>query len=118
VRKTLVLIFMLLLPLQTVWSALGSYCQHETGAAANHVGHHSHVHKPLTTSDLSSEAPGQSGDTHPDCDSCHSGSVPPVAWDAAAMPRLDNALRHTTWPPNYSAVPADRVERPQWRALA
>ena len=117
-RKTLVLFFLFLLPLQAAWSAMGSYCQHETGAAASHFGHHSHVHKSPVTPDPGAESPATSNDSHPDCNSCHAGNVPPMAWQSAAVSRVDNVLLHTNWPPNFSAVPADRVERPQWRALA
>ena len=44
-RKWLAIVLLVFLPLQFSWAAVASYCQHETGAAAKHFGHHAHQHK-------------------------------------------------------------------------
>lgn len=45
-RRLLVLFLMVIFPLQSVWAAVGSLCQHEAGRAAQqHLGHHAHQHQ-------------------------------------------------------------------------
>ncbi len=61
--RRLVFIFMMFaLPFQITWAAAGVFCEHETGSAARHFGHHDHVHKPTSAdkSDLK-------GKLDPDC---------------------------------------------------
>ena len=43
--RRLVCVFLLIwFPFQISWAAVSSYCQHESGAGAQHFGHHFHVH--------------------------------------------------------------------------
>lgn len=45
-RRLLVLFLMVIFPLQSVWAAVGSLCQHEAGRTAQqHLGHHAHQHQ-------------------------------------------------------------------------
>ena len=44
-RRWLATLLLVLLPFQFSWAAVGGYCQHETGAAAKHFGHHNHQHQ-------------------------------------------------------------------------
>ena len=44
-RRLVLICMMLLLPLQWSWAAAAAYCEHETGAAAQHLGHHEHKHQ-------------------------------------------------------------------------
>jgi len=37
--------FAVILPFQFAWAGAGFYCQHETGQAAQHFGHHEHQHQ-------------------------------------------------------------------------
>lgn len=70
--KRLLLIFLLcVVPFQFAWAAAGAYCQHETGAAPMHFGHHAHHHQ------IKAEKPDTHytmGKLHPDCGSCHGTS--------------------------------------------
>jgi hypothetical protein len=43
-RKILILFLLVMLPFQLSWAGAGVYCQHETGQAAQHFGHHEHKH--------------------------------------------------------------------------
>lgn len=58
--------------MQLSWSAVASYCQHENGVAAQHMGHHEHQHQ-------ASGHPPDSDETKPagvldaDCGACHAG---------------------------------------------
>jgi len=43
-RRWLAIFLLVLLPAQLGWAAVGVYCAHESGAAADHFGHHAHRH--------------------------------------------------------------------------
>jgi hypothetical protein len=57
---------MCLVPLQFSWAAVASICQHETGSAAQHLGHHEHEHH-------AAEPDGASNGfgVDADCSACH-----------------------------------------------
>ena len=42
-RRWFAVILLALLPLQFSWAAVANHCQHQAGAAADHVGHHDHA---------------------------------------------------------------------------
>nr|ART41037.1 L611 [uncultured bacterium] len=44
-RRWLSILLLVFLPFQFSWAAVAGYCQHETGAAAQHFGHHDHQHQ-------------------------------------------------------------------------
>lgn len=89
-RRWLSIVLLLMLPLQSGWAALGSYCQHETGIQAEHPGHHPHQH---SASDADSS---DAGGAHADCHSCLSagmnallpGSLAELSTAPAALPLL------------------------------
>jgi ABC-type nickel/cobalt efflux system permease component RcnA len=66
-RRFFVILLLIMLPLQTVWGSVASYCQHERAAGTQHVGHHSHEHAASQLDDGS----GDTGSTDTDCDYCH-----------------------------------------------
>jgi hypothetical protein len=67
--KRLLLIFLLcVVPFQFAWATAGAYCQHETGAAPKHFGHHAHHHQANAEK---TETSYKVGKLHPDCGSCH-----------------------------------------------
>ena len=43
-RRAVLLFMIMLLPFQMSWAMAGIYCEHESGKAAQHFGHHDHVH--------------------------------------------------------------------------
>ena len=43
-RRWLAIFLLILLPAQLSWAAVGDYCAHESGAGAEHFGHHEHRH--------------------------------------------------------------------------
>lgn len=117
-RRWLAILLLLVLPHQFTWAALGAYCQHESGAAAQHVGHHAHQHQAVDADDAAHDTGKPATGAHADCAVCHAGfaSMPSagVTVVAAAMPRVDSAARTPHLPP----PPVERVERPQWPRLA
>jgi len=118
VRKWLAIFLLVFMPLQLGWAAVASYCQHETGAAAQHTGHHDHQHKAVDGKAASPDPAKAALGSDPDCAFCHAGCASAVLSDVAVAAPADAAQNtsdhraHLTWPPS------ERLERPQWRALA
>lgn len=120
-RRALAIFLMLTLVLHSVWGAAEPYCQHESGAAAHHLGHHVH--------DLSvdhHEADAQSGDS---ADSKvvakaltladhghHSCSIWVVMPESLATPPVFMALSELQPKPVkvFRSAFAHRIERPNW----
>jgi hypothetical protein len=69
-RRTLVILMMLLLPLQATWAVAASICDHETGTAS-HFGHHEHQHHGAEVENGADDAGTQPGAYHADCGVCH-----------------------------------------------
>lgn len=66
-KKIVLILLLLTLPLQMSWAAAGAYCRHEQGEQARHLGHHGHQHK-----DGHENKDGKdSGKAHGDCGYCH-----------------------------------------------
>lgn len=117
VRKALVLLMLVLLPIQFVWGAATGYCQHETSTADTHFGHHVHEHqaKPAAGAKDASEADRSIGGDHPDCPSCHltsvSAVIDQVLWVAGThadpLAVADEHSRTSFFPHS--------IERPNWR---
>lgn len=109
-KRLVVLLLMLVLPLQIAWAAAGSYCTHEQSSATQHFGHHAHVHQ-AQPDDTDSEAPLQQ---HPDCNSCHAVTfsvldagvkLPDMSPPRAALPKQVSPL---------PSAPPGEPERPKW----
>lgn len=122
VRRT---VFMLiaLLALQFSWSVVAAYCTHESGRAAQHLGHHPDTN---AADALLADAGGhaddsgaddQSASAHSHCASCAHGALSVDSLDGLAHRRISepapvSANRILT--SYYTAPP----ERPQWAAAA
>ncbi|MFT3758232.1 hypothetical protein [Thauera sp.] len=111
-RRWLSILFLLMLPLQFSWAAVSAYCQHETGAAADHLGHHAHSHQ----AGADETAGGEGSGFDPDCGFCHAGSCTTVlSADLSVVPAsivavLPGGELRTWLPAGLSAEP----ERPKW----
>lgn len=122
-RRLLILLFAVMLPLQFTWASAAAFCEHgreqqrqqETGSApAWHFGHHTHEHE-------TGGAHGKSGTKLPDADCaiCHfAGSqvMLPVATQPASYHFI--TVRYRVLPVHYGSVPARAPDRPQWLHLA
>lgn len=67
-RRILVTLLLAIVPFQLSWAAAGDYCQHESGSAAMHFGHHSHQHQDGAEKNQSNV---KSTKAHSDCGACH-----------------------------------------------
>ena len=74
------------MPLQLSWAAMASYCQHKTGAAAKHFGHHDHQHKAADGKEKAPD-PAKTGGNDLDCAS-HVAIFPTIRAPEMACPRL------------------------------
>ncbi|WP_409241968.1 cation efflux protein, CzcI family [Curvibacter microcysteis] len=105
-----------LLPLQLSWGVAAAYCQHETTAsAAQHFGHHSHVH------DQGDEAPSLSSAklmTDLDCGACHASSVAVLPAFEALPPAGAPTVTPASPSPQGASAPQRAPDRPQWLRLA
>ncbi|MBA4092595.1 MAG: hypothetical protein C0489_00775 [Candidatus Accumulibacter sp.] len=110
-RRWLATLLLVLLPFQFSWAAVGGYCQHETGAAAKHFGHHNHQHQ-ADAGEHETPKGNALGAVDSDCSACHAASV-------AALPALAASSCAIPWfPASPAAPPGAQPERPNWIDLA
>lgn len=121
-KRLVLILIMLIVPLQSVWAAVSAYCAHEADAATGHFGHHSHQHGALKA-DAESDQDSSAGkvidkDKDNDCGLCHLGHGSFLNTqtrlglvDANASPIL------STQRLGLSDITA-RPERPNWPSLA
>ena len=107
-RRLLLLLLLLAVPLQISWAAVSGYCEYEREGTARHFGHHEHHkdHGGMT---------GSLAKLHHDC-SHHAGAVAIIA-ESAEMSAVTSAvpvLVHSPLPP-LSLLP-ERPERPKWQS--
>jgi len=116
-RRLLVLVFALLLPLQFAWGVAAAYCQHEVSTsqgAAAHFGHHEHVHHGEPKKPAAGKLVIDS-----DCGACHGSgtAAPSVAISVTdALPVMEKASGSLTL--GHPSAPGGPPERPQWIRLA
>ena len=115
-KKFVLILLLLVLPLQMSWAAASAYCQHEQGNHAWHLGHHVHQHK------ASADSAGQqdSGKVHSDCSACHGASHGQAAFAGGASPAgvRAGALAVAPAPQFYTSHIPDGPKRPDWSTVA
>lgn len=111
--RWIVILLLALLPLQSVWAAAGSYCEHEQGPGAWHFGHHAHTHSEASHDEQESPTV-----KHPDCATCKL-HVKTLAVVASSLALLTNAgIPPAQSLPLIATAPPSRIERPKWSGLA
>jgi len=116
-RRWLSILLLVFLPLQFSWAAVGVYCQHETGAAAKHFGHHDHQHK-ADASHGDKADPKAAGGIDNDCGVCHAGCAAAIFGEiqisapSYASAAVDDYRYGQNTSPHY------QPERPNWELLA
>ena len=120
-RRWFLIFLVVLLPVQLSWAAVASYCQHESGTTAQHLGHHEHQHE-------AGAAPSNDGDPHSkskaagtvdlDCGTCHAGTCSAMVQSLnLVMVKLPSET-HSATALRLSSRPASLPERPNWADLA
>lgn len=106
------LVFML--PLQMAWAAAGAYCEHEHGQAAQHFGHHDHVHTPSPVDNTKAK-----GSPDADCSFHSQAGLQGLATEAVAPGfTTERDVQQARDIPLQNRLVIDRPDRPQWLAAA
>ncbi|MFN0316358.1 MAG: hypothetical protein ACKVQA_15135 [Burkholderiales bacterium] len=112
--KRLLVLLLILLPLQWSAAAVAGYCQHETGVAAKHTGHHNHKHD----GSANEKTPQPSAQTHNDCGMCHLSCGGAVSLGSGRDVLPFRALMSARNIPHFLSAFTSRPERPNWWPLA
>ncbi|WP_404299887.1 hypothetical protein [Alicycliphilus denitrificans] len=116
-RRLLLVLLLVFIPLQSVWAAAAAYCSHEAAPSAVHFGHHVHQHHGDDDGDKAGTSLAKTA-LDMDCHACHS-MANALHQDASATPlwvqdmQLAPPLRFTLPTPS-----PQRPERPNWPPLA
>ena len=115
-KRLLLVLTMLMLPLQFTWAAVNVYCQHETGAAAQHFGHHEHKHQAEGADSADAKALG--GGIDGDCAACHASCAAALTGIAAVPLMATTFVDHPWYPGVLASPPTVQPERPNWSVSA
>ena len=117
-RRLLLVFLLVLMSLQTVWSAAAAYCAHEQAPAAAHFGHHAHEHEGHASTDDANGASTHAGinlaAADLDCHTCHGSGT--VLFAHTVAPAALALCAHPL-PLVAAQLPAPlspRPERPNW----
>ncbi|MBK9444681.1 MAG: hypothetical protein IPO00_00515 [Betaproteobacteria bacterium] len=117
-RRWLPILILVFLPFQFTWAAVAGYCQHETGAAAQHFGHHDHQHQADADHVGAPDAKTLGGGIDSDCATCHAGCCAAI-FNVVNLPASATASFAIPWRPGrLAAPPLAHPERPNWSVLA
>ncbi len=99
--------------LQSSWAMAMSYCQHETGQAAQHFAHHGHQHQQTSPDGEDGAASSTPFQPHADCGACHL-NCPAVASPSCVPGVVRSAFVVADPPQTYLSVFPEGFERPNW----
>lgn len=115
--RRFIMLVLTIFALQLSWTAVAAYCEHESGRAAQHFGHHSSdsdTHQASTDTNDSPTGAVKKAAVHSHCSSCSHATL---ALDGlptvVAVALADRGTPPSVSPPYSSSFPA-RPERPQW----
>jgi hypothetical protein len=112
-RRWLAILLLVFLPLQFSWTVAAGYCQHESDASSQHLGHHEHKHQATGGPDSN-----PAGGVDNDCGTCHAGCVMAIFADLD-LPLASSASFVIPWPSGaLSSGASAEPERPNWSVLA
>jgi hypothetical protein len=113
-RRLLLILMLLILPLQAGWAAAAVYCQHESSPKVQHLGHHEHQHS-ASNDDSKSGQSKSSPVVDNDCAFCHLAGIGVLPLPAPVV-QFD-VLQVTTESPSdplLASIRLERPERPKW----
>ena len=108
------------LPLQFSWAAVAGYCGHESGAQAQHLGHHEHQHADQADAKTSVDLANGTAPTVSDFDCGHCQTSCCTLPALAASPQPPAIASHPATPVEGSlrTLAQTPPERPQWLRFA
>lgn len=116
-RRWLTIFLLVFLPLQLSWAAGSVYCQHETGSAAQHFGHHEHQHT-VDAERADNSSSKANGSIDADCGTCHAGCSTAIFEPLSVLTVGVTSDMHTGHQFRTSSPPPSLPERPNWADLA
>lgn len=113
VKRFLITLLLVVLPLQSVWATAATYCEHVAGTHQSHFGHHNgHHHDASVDNTRTSDNAGSGLDN--DATHCH-GVFAAVLMSPLALPVFAAAQPPARYAEAKRQAPALlRPERPQW----
>jgi hypothetical protein len=106
-----------ILALQLSWSVVAAYCQHESGVAARHFGHHSSemdAHKLASEDSGKPSGPAKKLAAHSHCSSCSHATLSFDSLPVAVAILVPARVAPPAIPLLYSSSYSARPERPRW----
>ena len=117
-KRLLIILMLIVVPLQLSWAAAAAYCEHESKPKTVHFGHHEHQHI-ASAEEIKSDASKSAATVDGDCTSCHLGSIailtlpsPDMILDIVSAPSI------TAGTPLLASSRLSRPERPKWAVAA
>jgi hypothetical protein len=116
-RRWFLIFLVVFLPVQLSWAAVANYCEHESEATTQHVGHHEHQHQ---ADDQSADSDGTkaSSSFDADCGACHAGCCTAMLQAITLLTICLSSDAHGAPALQLSSHPAALPERPNWADLA
>ena len=115
-RFWVALLLAVFMPLQFSWSAVGAYCQHETGKNAGHFGHHSHEHQASKGETSKQSDSGEGVAIDGDCGLCHYSALKILGQDTLCLPWCPVPSAPESTPAFFRTHIPPGPERPNWFA--
>lgn len=117
-KRLLIILMFLIVPLQLSWAAAAAYCEHETNPSTVHFGHHEHKHI-ASTDEAKIDGSKSAAAADSDCTSCHLGGIAILTMPAPSMALdLVSAPSITAGNPLLASSRPSRPERPKWVVAA
>jgi hypothetical protein len=111
-RRIFLILMMCAIPFQITWAMAGAYCEHESGKAAQHFGHHDHVH---TAPDQ--DKSGSKGKLDLDCSFHMHATLQGVTTEGMYIyVAMEGAVLNASGASFHHHSVLDRPERPNWFA--
>jgi hypothetical protein len=112
-------LLILLVPLQLSWAAVSAYCEHETAAASQHVGHHEHQHQSDQSTHRDDSGPdSKSSNFDADCGVCHVSCSMAVCDGIAPLNFAGVNAVFAPPPAFHLTLFSSKPTRPKWLVLA
>lgn len=113
VRKWLAIFLLVVIPMQFALAATAGYCQHETGVAITHPGHHGHKHQ-AQPGDFSQLDKTTASGFDLDCGNCHAGCSLALATAVGSSVLPGIAVIEPSADRVLASLPHKVPDRPQW----
>tara|TARA_R110001599_G_scaffold64023_1_gene178315 strand:- start:12557 stop:12916 length:360 start_codon:yes stop_codon:yes gene_type:complete len=117
-KRLLIILMFLIVPLQLSWAAAAVYCEHETNLSSVHFGHHEHKHI-ASADEVKTETSKSAAAVDGDCPTCHLGGIAILNMPIPMMALdLISASSIIAGNPLLASSRPSRPERPKWATAA